>query len=379
MDPVSAAATIACHLEIEGRGLAEGELERLLRDIANRAGEAGRDGGKDRGSTRGTGASRTSPCPSRGESCPRTIPAAPTGSPWPTRSPRRGGTHLRAYPLGHEILGRPVRTDRFSFAGKARIIKIAEDANAAVDSLVACRLPTLAVGLEELASMCSAATGLELTAADLSAAGERICYRERILNYGWGLGVEDDSLPRRFFEEAGSPGPGFETPPIDRERFVDARRRVLPGARARRGRRPRGGEGEEPGVEMERLVAKYEKKLVRHGLVEEGDAVIGGLDDDYVWSREDPRRGLMREVFERLNINSLLMGTPAEPYRSMIRSLVADAQESIRPRDTETRTFLHELPVLKGREPAEISRRAGAPSVRAPGVGRDHIVRHGLS
>ena len=36
----------------------------------------------------------------------------------------RGGCHLRAYPISHEIFRKPVATDRFSFSGKARIIKI---------------------------------------------------------------------------------------------------------------------------------------------------------------------------------------------------------------------------------------------------------------
>ena len=44
----------------------------------------------------------------------------------------RGGCHLRAYPISHEILRKPVPTDRFSFSGKARIISIAEDAIRAV-------------------------------------------------------------------------------------------------------------------------------------------------------------------------------------------------------------------------------------------------------
>ena len=40
----------------------------------------------------------------------------------------RGACHLRAYPVSHEILRKPVATDRFSFSGKARIIKLSEDA-----------------------------------------------------------------------------------------------------------------------------------------------------------------------------------------------------------------------------------------------------------
>ena len=38
--------------------------------------------------------------------------------------------------MSHEILRKPVATDRFSFEGKARTIKIAEDLNAVVDRLL---------------------------------------------------------------------------------------------------------------------------------------------------------------------------------------------------------------------------------------------------
>lgn len=49
----------------------------------------------------------------------------------------RGRCHLRAYPISHEILRKPVATDRFSFHGKARMIKIGEDLNAVAESLTA--------------------------------------------------------------------------------------------------------------------------------------------------------------------------------------------------------------------------------------------------
>jgi len=71
----------------------------------------------------------------------------------------RGGCHLRAYPISHEILRKPVASDRFSFAGKARMIKIAEDANAAVDSLVACKFAFFGASLEEYAELLSGVTG----------------------------------------------------------------------------------------------------------------------------------------------------------------------------------------------------------------------------
>ncbi len=131
----------------------------------------------------------------------------------------RGGCHLRASPISHEILRKPVATDRFSFSGKARIIKIAEDTNAAVDSLVACKFSFFGATLEEYAELLAATTGVEYTPQGLKEIGERICLTERFYNFANGFAAQDDLLPERFFAEPGSSGEGIEIPPIDRARF----------------------------------------------------------------------------------------------------------------------------------------------------------------
>ncbi len=96
---------------------------------------------------------------------------------------------------------------------------------------------------------------------------------------------------------------------------------------------------------MEQLVAKYADKLVQAGLAEPGVPLLGGLDADFAWSREDPLTSLFEEVFAALNINALLYCRPREPYASIIDYLAARSEGIIRPRDSETRTFLHDLPV----------------------------------
>jgi aldehyde:ferredoxin oxidoreductase len=133
----------------------------------------------------------------------------------------RGGCHLRAYPISHEILRKPVATDRFSFSGKARIIKIAEDTNAAVDSLVACKFSFFGATLEEYAELLSATTGVEYSPQVLKEIGERIYLIERFYNCANGFAAKDDLLPERFYTEPGSSGEGIEVPPIDRGRFAE--------------------------------------------------------------------------------------------------------------------------------------------------------------
>jgi aldehyde:ferredoxin oxidoreductase len=132
---------------------------------------------------------------------------------------------IRAYPIAHEILRKPVATDRMSFSGKARIIKIAEDLNAAVDSLTACKFVFFAASLEEYAKAFRAVTGIPASSQDLLKAGERIVYRERMMNAKNGFTAADDDLPGRFFMMPGSGGDHIPVPPVDREAFLAARTR----------------------------------------------------------------------------------------------------------------------------------------------------------
>ncbi|HEU0265694.1 MAG TPA: aldehyde ferredoxin oxidoreductase C-terminal domain-containing protein, partial [Geobacterales bacterium] len=137
----------------------------------------------------------------------------------------QGGCHLRASPLSHEILRKPVATDRFSFDGKGRIIALSENMNAAVDSLMACKFAFLGASLDEYAPLLSAVTGLSYSSQTLKEIGERICLTERFYNADNGFTAAHDMLPERFFSEPGSSGDGITIPPIDRERFLEERAR----------------------------------------------------------------------------------------------------------------------------------------------------------
>ncbi|HSQ78922.1 MAG TPA: aldehyde ferredoxin oxidoreductase C-terminal domain-containing protein, partial [Nitrospirota bacterium] len=133
----------------------------------------------------------------------------------------RGGCHLRAYPISQEILRKTVAVDRFSFDGKARMIKIAEDNNAIVDSLSICAFAFLGASLEEYAQMLAAATGMPFTGQGLMKTGEEIILTERRYNKENGFTMADDFLPERFYTEAGTSGEGINIPLIDKKRFTE--------------------------------------------------------------------------------------------------------------------------------------------------------------
>ena len=218
LDTITAAATLSAWGEIRGRFPSADEIPGLLEDMALRRGD---------GHLLALGSRRLAGQLGRPElsmsvkslELPAYDPRGAYGMALAYCTSPRGGCHLRAYPISHEILRKPVPTDRFSFSGKARIISIAEDSNAAVDSLVACKFSFFGASLEEYAELLSAVSGIDYTPQRLKEIGRRIVLTERFYNCSNGFSRKDDLLPERFFSEAGSSGDGIEIRPIDRPRF----------------------------------------------------------------------------------------------------------------------------------------------------------------
>jgi aldehyde:ferredoxin oxidoreductase len=221
MDPVSAAATIACYAEITGRDIPPGEMPALLRKIAERRGE---------GDLLAEGSARTAEFLGNPDlsmsvkkmELPALDPRGAYGVALGYATSTRGACQMRSASFVHEVLRRPVATDRFSFEGKGRVVKISEDLVAALDSLSVCRLSALGSSLEGYARAFRAVTGLPKEAGDLLRDGERICLSERLFNCRAGFTREDDDLPARFFSEAGTSGENIEVPPLDRGEFESA-------------------------------------------------------------------------------------------------------------------------------------------------------------
>jgi aldehyde:ferredoxin oxidoreductase len=220
MDTITAAATLSAWGEGRGRFPNAEEVHALLEDIAHRRGEGDLLAQGSRRVAEAMGNPGLSMSVKSLE-LPAYDPRGAYGMALAYCTSNRGGCHLRAYPISHEILRKPVATDRFSFSGKARIIKIAEDTNAAVDSLVACKFSFFGATLEEYAELLSATTGEEYGPQSLKEIGERIYLTERFYNCANGFDVKDDRLPERFFREPGSSGEGIDVPPIDEKRFEE--------------------------------------------------------------------------------------------------------------------------------------------------------------
>lgn len=101
---------------------------------------------------------------------------------------------------------------------------------------------------------------------------------------------------------------------------------------------------------MDRLINKYSRKLIAQKICDEGDPVFGAFDDTLFWNSDAREIEILEKVMHGLSISSLLYSRAAEPYRSIIDYLARFSRENsgrIRPDDTETRTFLHDIPVTR--------------------------------
>ncbi len=103
---------------------------------------------------------------------------------------------------------------------------------------------------------------------------------------------------------------------------------------------------------MDHLIHKYETKLIEAGLAESRGScrpIVGGLDHTLIWNRTGTETEVLAPLFSAMTINSLVFLRPKAPYDKIIGFLADQALrrgEPIQPTDCETRTFLHDLPVV---------------------------------
>jgi len=110
----------------------------------------------------------------------------------------RGACHLRATIYKAELSGM-IPPDQIE--GKAELLIDFEDRHTLFDSLILCRFFRDLYPWERLSLIINAATGMELDKTQLQRVALQITNKAREFNLREGMKKEDDTLPRRFFEE----------------------------------------------------------------------------------------------------------------------------------------------------------------------------------
>ncbi len=112
---------------------------------------------------------------------------------------------------------------------------------------------------------------------------------------------------------------------------------------------------------MREQLLKYSTKLAQAGLCAPGEPLLAALDADVSFSRaDDPRQPVAQQVLHELGASALLLAEPVGPCQEAMRILAQAAldtgQDAVTPGDCETRTFLHDLPVVDRLAPTALAR-----------------------
>ncbi len=110
----------------------------------------------------------------------------------------RGACHLRATVYKAELSG-IIPPEQIE--GKAEVVIDFEDRHTLFDSLILCRFFRDLYPWEKIALLINAATGMELDKKGLQKLALDITNKAREFNLREGMTKEDDTLPKRFFEE----------------------------------------------------------------------------------------------------------------------------------------------------------------------------------
>lgn len=123
-----------------------------------------------------------------------------------------------------ELYGGDVSAEPNSYGGKEVAVRRCENIYAVGDSVGMCRFTTKLFnspslpGYEEFLDQVANVTGIEMTVDELDRIGLNIMGVERLINAKLGVSRKDDTLPKRWFEEAIGVGP-FKGEKIDRDEF----------------------------------------------------------------------------------------------------------------------------------------------------------------
>jgi len=98
---------------------------------------------------------------------------------------------------------------------------------------------------------------------------------------------------------------------------------------------------------MHDQLEKYMNKLVADRSAISGRIAVAAKDDELVSSGEPLLAGVARGVLERLNALSLVAAAPSLPFADFLIARSAPGYRCIEPQDTETRTYLHDIPFIR--------------------------------
>jgi aldehyde:ferredoxin oxidoreductase len=265
LDTISTGSTIACAMELSGRGYIREDIrfgdEDAIVDLVRLMGY--REGIGEALSEGSLRFARAAGHPElsmsvKGLELPGYDPRGLQGQGLEYATSVRGACHVYGNMIYPEVMGVPEKLDPAVDEGKAAWVKRLQDLAAALDSAGLCLFTFRVLSVADYAAMVTAVTGMPIGEEELLRSGERTWTLQKLFNLAAGLGREDDTLPPRLRGEPGMgegpAGKGWRREPLlseyyqargwDREGRPTGKKLAelgLPG-----GRSPRGPGGQGP-------------------------------------------------------------------------------------------------------------------------------------
>ena len=101
---------------------------------------------------------------------------------------------------------------------------------------------------------------------------------------------------------------------------------------------------------MQDQIVKYSHKMVADRSAHPDHIAFAAQDDIMVSNGERTLATLASDILSHLNCLALAAARPSLPFADFLIQRSCSSEHEIVPRDTETRTFLHDIPILRGSE-----------------------------
>jgi len=100
-------------------------------------------------------------------------------------------------------------------------------------------------------------------------------------------------------------------------------------------------------------IEKYTKKLINDRTTVPDSIRFFALDDELIVSKDDEWKPVFEMVLSELNVMGLLLAKPSLPFADYLVARAPQRESRIYPRDSEVKTFLHDIPFIRREDCAE--------------------------
>lgn len=95
---------------------------------------------------------------------------------------------------------------------------------------------------------------------------------------------------------------------------------------------------------------KYTRKLIRDHAAAPESIRFYRIEDRVITNREDEWLPVFTEVFSGLDVTALLFAQTSLPFADLLVERADPKQDRLMPKDSETKTFLHDIPFIRKKE-----------------------------